>query len=169
MSKEIARLDEMILKDTDINTESIYSLETELKEQSSKEAHYILEAYKAHLKANKLQLLVETLTAEIVDELKKEAEERNKPIPPSAVSELRRTSVPLDRRYKEAKEKFIEAEAESKMLWELVKCIFNRGFRIQKLLEISERQLGDRVVYGNKDLEEASKMVDWEAGFPRNE
>ena len=123
-----------------IDNSSLYALENELVDYPRElgELHRIYsEAVK---KVDKLTLDLEVLTAVILEEVQKDAEKKGRPYPPSSLQEIRRTKVPLDKRYKRLKLQLIEAIEEKNILGGLVKAYEAKGYRLQELIQLANRR-----------------------------
>ena len=149
--------------DISIDNSSPFKLEQEVLDHSRKEAKY----YRAWAIANKelenKMLELDVLIAELVDEIRIKAMEIGKPIPPSALSEIRRSIVPKSKRYKAKKEEVIEANEKANILSGLAKAWVGRGYRFSDLIELSKPVLRDGpMVYqsGQKGMKKAEEILD---------
>jgi len=131
-----------IMKDLVIDDSSLYSLEQQLKESARVEGDYIAAMADAEKSLERIKLKVEVCVAELVRDLKKEYRKKNgKDIPATGVSELRKSNIPLDRKYKKLREELIEAQYVHTQAENFLKSIISKGYRLQKIIEIHERQL----------------------------
>ena len=141
--------EEEMLDELDIHVENAYDLEQELKSHARKAGKYVVMAAQATKKVDELSMSLEVLVAQIVEELCKEAEEKGKPIPPSAISEIRRSKVPLDKRYQIIKSRLINAQEEANILNGLV---YSWGARSKRLTEVA--RLVQRSLWEDPKLED---------------
>ncbi len=151
--------------DISINNSSIASLEQELLNQPRREAQYTRLAAQASKQVAKLNLDLEICIATVIKTVCEEAEARKKPIPATAVSELRRTKVPLDPEYQAIKRALIDANENANLLNGLVTAWQSRGFRLQELLKLAERGQWTPIVYrdrfttANERIEQAGQAL----------
>ena len=123
-----------------IDNSSLYALENELIDYPRQlgELHRVYS--QAIKKVDKLTLELEVLTAKILLEVQKDAERKGRPYPPSSLQEVRKTKVPLDKRYKRLKLQLIEAIEEKNILGGLVKAYEAKGYRLQELIQLANRR-----------------------------
>jgi hypothetical protein len=121
-----------------IDNSSVFAVEKESVDHARKEAKYVRYAAMANKEVALLQLQLEIIIATVVDELKQKAIEAKKPIPPSAVGELRKSDVPLDKRYQKIKKKLAETEEIANILNGLVKSWFGRGYRLNLIARMNQ-------------------------------
>jgi len=123
-----------------IDNSSLYALENELIDYPRQlgELHRVYS--QAVKRVDRLTLELEVLSATILDEILKTAEERGKPYPPSSLQEVRRNMIPKDRRYKRKKLELIEAIEEKNILGGLVKAFEAKGYRLQELITLSVKR-----------------------------
>jgi hypothetical protein len=121
-----------------IDNSSVFAVEKESVDHARKEAKYVRYAAMANKEVALLQLQLEIIIATVVDELKQKAIEAKKPIPPSAVGELRKSDVPLDKRYQKIKKKLAETEEVANILNGLVKSWFGRGYRLNLIARMNQ-------------------------------
>lgn len=136
-----------------IDSTSVFSIEKELAEHSGKEGAYVKYASIANKQVDQLELQLEVIIATIVDELCKNAEEKKKPIPPSAIGELRKSKVPLDKRYQKIKTKLADAHETAYLLNGLVRSWNGRGFRLDRISKMNERDVYNQNTYFNNEGE----------------
>ncbi|MBU2249521.1 MAG: hypothetical protein KKD77_22430 [Gammaproteobacteria bacterium] len=144
------RSEEEVDVEMTIRTDSVASLERELVDQARKEARYNRLAAKANKQVANLNFDLEIVTAQIIKEICEEAEGKKKPIPATAVSELRKTKVPLDTRYQKTKRALIEATENANLLNGLVSSWQSRGYRLQELVKLADRMFWQPIVYKDK-------------------
>lgn len=123
--------------DFDINTESIHELEKEIKDFSKKEDDLRRRASEANKNVANLTLEFKITLALIISELRGKADEKGKPIPPSAIGELRKSVAPLDKRYQMASRKLHKANEEADILNGTVSSWVSRGYRLQELVKLA--------------------------------
>jgi Tfp pilus assembly protein PilO len=121
-----------------IDNSSVFAVEKESVDHARKEAKYVRYAAMANKEVALLQLQLEIIIATVVDELKQKAIEAKKSIPPSAVGELRKSDVPLDKRYQKIKKKLAETEEIANILNGLVKSWFGRGYRLNLIARMNQ-------------------------------
>lgn len=152
--------EKQIIKDTEIDDSSLYKLEQQLKDSTKLEAEYITAFSKAEKKHEKLKLEIETFVAREVQRLKDEYYKKNKKeIASTAVSELRRSDVPLNKKYIALREKLIDAQVEHNFVENILKTIISKGYRVQKLIEIHERQLNEGNFVLDNEMKKAGKNL----------
>jgi spore germination protein YaaH len=144
------KTEEEVDVDITINNSSVAALEQELINQARREAKYVRLASRASKQVAKLNLDLEICIATVIKTVCEEAEARKKPIPATAVSELRRTKVPLDPEYQAIKRALIDATENANLLNGLVTAWQSRGFRLQELLKLAERGLWQPVTYKDR-------------------
>jgi len=123
-----------------IDNSSLYALENELLAYPKQlgELHRVYS--QAIKKVDKLTLELEILTAKILVEVQEDAERKGRPYPPSSLQEVRKTKVPLDKRYKRLKLQLIEAIEEKNILGGLVKAYEAKGYRLQELIQLVNKR-----------------------------
>jgi len=123
-----------------IDNSSLYALENELIDYPRQlgELHRVYS--QAIKKVDKFTLELEILTAKILEEMQKDAERKGRPYPPSSLQEVRKTKVPLDKRYKRLKLQLIEATEEKNILGGLVKAYEAKGYRLQELIQLANKR-----------------------------
>jgi hypothetical protein len=132
-----------------INYSSPYELEMMIRDQAELEWKYHKKCSEAMEKVEDLTLQLEITTGEIVNEICKE-----KHVPPSAKSEVRRTEVPLDARYQLIRKRLIKATGTANILQRATYSLTSRRYSLLKLAELTTKQMGDSlVVYGKKNTE----------------
>jgi len=120
-----------------ISYSSPYELEEVIRKHPEVEDEYN-RVYSEALREQKLaELELEILIGEIVEEI---CGTRN--VPASAKSEVRRTEVPLDKRYKKLKIKCIEAETKANILKGSTKSASARGYCLTELARMTLRSMG---------------------------
>lgn len=100
-----------------------------LLETSRIEAEYQRAAADAEKAFDEAELRLSIVTAEVVENIRKQDN-----IPPSAVSEIRKSRLPLDVRYQKVKKKWIEAKHRAAVFKGLT---YTWNHRSQRLREIS--------------------------------
>ena len=124
-----------------IHNESLYALEGEVKDHSKRSAKYHRYAALAVKEMESIQLSLDIITAEIVDDICKQAEEDGRPIPPTGRAEVRRTQVPLDKAYCKLRRKLIKATSYANLFTGLTYDWAYRNKRLGELVRLSERTL----------------------------
>ena len=130
----------MIEQDLEIDNSSIYTLEKGLVDYSSKLADCHKMYAEAIKKVDDLTLRVEIIIAEVVQELEGVADRKGKPFPPSSIQEVRRTKVPLNKKYRRIKKELAEAVEQKNILGGLVKAFESKGYRLQELVNLAIRR-----------------------------
>lgn len=144
-----------------INISSPYALEQEIMSHPKKEAKYHIALSIINERLETALLEFEILVSELVKEVKDNAVRKGKPIPPSALSEIRRSVIPRSKRYKAKKEQIIGLQKKANMINGLVKAWMSRSYKLSDLAELMKRQLQDNhVIYGSTKLEDAEKKLD---------
>jgi len=123
-----------------IDNSSLYALENELLAYPKQlgELHRVYS--QAIKKVDRLTLELEILTAKVLEEVQENAEKKGRPYPPSSLQEVRKTKVPLDRRYKRLKLQLIEAIEEKNVLGGLVRAYEAKGYRLQELIQLANKR-----------------------------
>lgn len=123
-----------------IDNSSLYALENELLDYPRQlgELHRVYS--QAIKKVDELTLELEVLTAKILEEVQEDAERKGRPYPPSSLQEVRKTKIPLDKRYKRLKLRLIQAIEEKNVLGGLVKAYEAKGYRLQELIQLANRR-----------------------------
>jgi len=123
-----------------IDNSSLYALENELLDYPKQlgELHRVYS--QAIKKVDKLTLELEVLTARILEEVQENAESKGRPYPPSSLQEVRKTKVPLDKRYKRLKLQLIQAIEEKNVLGGLVRAYEAKGYRLQELIQLANKR-----------------------------
>lgn len=138
------------ITDLRINTENKFAFEKELKEQPARLHEAGILKAEAETKVDRLELKLKIKTAEIVAELCEEASKKGKPIPKSAIQELKNTSVPLRKEWQELNYKLIEANEECSNMKSLVKAHESIGYRLGELGKHMENMMNDGLVIYDK-------------------
>lgn len=150
-------LDELLL----VDTSSPYHFEQQQARQSQTEWRYHIAYAKAMNELEEIKLKLEIVTAEILEEL-----QSTDNFPPSARSEMRRTKVPLDKRWQKLRRKQIEAQNNVNVLEGAMKSLYSKGFRLNNIQKMVERQFYDVGQYVgdnrglDKRMKEAGEMLD---------
>ncbi len=136
----------------DIKAKSPYELNQELKEYSRQGFEFSRMYAEINRKVNDKNLELEILVAEIVDRIRKQEK-----TPPSAVGELRKTRVPLDKEYQEKKKELNELLEQRDVLNGLVKFWEMRGYRLKEMVELAlyyepKVSVDERIKEANKKL-----------------
>lgn len=141
-----------------IDTSSAYHFEQQQVEQARTEWKYQRMYAEAFRAAQEAEMRLEIVTAEIVEELFSVAKAAGSPIPPSSRSEIRRSKVPVDPRWQEAKSAWIVANETANIMTGAIKSLYSKGFRLNSIQKMVERQLfnaqepgGDKVT--NRNIE----------------
>ena len=156
--------EEQIDNDFSINTVSIFALEEELRNFARKGAKYYRKASQANKKLAKMYLLVEITTASIIKKICDEAETNGKPIPPSAIGDLRKTKVPLYKEYQLVKKSLYEAQEQTDFWSGLARSWESRGYRLQELARLSERTMFDEPRVFSKSFISEEEKADISGG-----
>lgn len=160
MYKELEDIDlseDIIENELRIDYSSIFAIEKELAEHSIQESKYIRYAALANKQIAELELTKSVTIAEIVEEIKNKAIEKKKPIPPSAIGELRKSDVPLDKRYKKICQKLANAYEIAEILNGLVKSWNNRGYRLNMIAQLNK---DDKYSF-HSDMESIDKKLEY--------
>jgi hypothetical protein len=152
MRKELDN-DEFVLKDLDIQYNSIFDLEKELRNSSCNGAKYYRWYAQSIRKVADLELDLEIMSARLVDKICREENISN-----SARSEVRRSRIFLDDKFIKLKVKYNEALEEKEYLRGLVETWNAREYRIKELSRLSDRLLWNEPrVYDNRQNTTRSK------------
>lgn len=136
-------LDEATIQaDLFIDDSSMFALETSLKTYPSTLEKYSRMASQAIKEVDKVTMELEIVTAELIDELCQlyQAKE-GKAFPPSGISEVRRSFVPLCRRWKKKKIELHEVTETMNIIKGALKAYEARGFKTQELFKIALKRL----------------------------
>jgi len=157
-----------------INNASLFSLERELLSHPKKTAKYFRWLAESVREVDRLTLNLEIVVAEILDEFDKEAERNKKPLSAYALDSLRKSKVPLDKRYQKVKKRLAEAKETAAILEGFVEAWRGRGFRLRELVQLSSDIMlpepriyqgkgGEAIKFGEEDFEtklgRASKIL----------
>jgi len=137
---------------------SPYELEEIIKKHPEIEDEYNRIYAEAIKELRDAELELEILISELVDEICK-----SRSVPPSAKSEVRRTEVPLDKRYKKLRQKCIVAEMKVNVLKGSVKAVSARGYCLTELGRMTMKSMGVPIVmngqqYHNYDVTKEIEM-----------
>lgn len=152
---------------TKISNTSIFELEREITEYPETLYKVIKASAEANREESEAELNLEIVIADIVKEICEEGERQGKSIPPSAISEVRRTKVPLDMRYRRMKKRLIEKKENADKLRGLVRSWETRGYRLMELTKLADRLLWDEPrVYKkeesfDKNIEDAGSKLEY--------
>lgn len=160
--KNLFKEEEFVKDDLRIHTESAYSLEQDLKNHPNLVADYYRWYAQAIVEADQASLDLEVISAEILEEILEGYEKKGKTIPPSAKSEVRKSEVPLDKRYQKAKKNASQAFARKEYLKGLLRSWSDRSHRLTEIVDMMSRQLYyDSPKYTTRNLEKrAEKSID---------
>jgi len=137
-----------VIEDLKIHNESMFALEKEIKTFPVKSANVYKLKAEAIKKVADLSLRLEIITAQIMVEILKKAEDDGKPYPPSSRAEVRRMQVPLDKRYIRAKRDLNVAIFVKDNLEGLAKSFESKGYMLKELSDISDRvHMNEPAVY----------------------
>lgn len=143
-----------------VNTSSAWHFEQEQADQAKREWDYQRTYAQAFRQLQEAEMRVDVITAQIVDELLREAAALGSPIPPSARSELRRSKVPLDPRWQEAKQKWIEANERSNIMSGAINALRSKGYRLNSIQKMVERQLYNTTESGQTPARPTTRNVE---------
>jgi len=130
--------EEFTEKELSIDNSSVFTLERELLAHSKKEAKYHRWWAAAIKDVDRLTLDLEIVSAEIVQENLMKAEKEGKPLSASAEDNLKKSVLPLDKRYKMIKRRLMGAKETANILAGLVKAWEGRGYRLKELVTLAE-------------------------------
>ena len=142
--------DDISLQDLEIDTSSMYSLETELAVSSRHVAKYntiLSEAIKA---LDEATMEYEITVAEVVDDICREERVATYGRP-----EVRKSRAPLDKRWQKARRKLIEATSLKNDVQAIVNGLDNKKFRLSELFKLKIRELG----HNSADSEEVHRPI----------
>lgn len=131
----------MVLEELDIHPESFTSFENDLREYAKIAYKYYRACAEAQKMVDTLNFQLDLLSGEILQEIT-----TKKKIPPSALSEIRRSEVPLDERYKVKKYELIDATETLNILLGTVKSFESRSYRLGDIAEMKKKLLKDDYV-----------------------
>ena len=138
--------DEQVYDELDIHPESFTSLEKDLMNHAKITYKYHRAAAEAQKNLDRLTFELELLSSQILQEIL-----TTKKVPPSAISEVRRSEVPLDKRFIEKKMEVIEANEILNVLKGAVDAMNARSYRLGDIAELKKRLLRDDYVVMEKD------------------
>jgi len=156
-----------MIKETDlvdkltISVGSGYDLELELRHHPKYEA----EVHRLYAQANKavndIHAQLEVVTAELIDEIVKEKEKSGKTVSFYTLSEIRKSIIPKDIRYRRIVAKLNKAIENKEYLYGLTKAWASRSHRLTELSHMMARSFyeGPRV-YSEKDVDSASEKLE---------
>ena len=140
----------MDINNLSINTENAFAFEQELKGFSAL-LHEAGKAYNESVSKYKdTELELRILESETVEQLCREAIDRKKPYPASAMAELRRTKVVMNLDYQDKFRELIECGHERDDMSSLYEAHKSRGYRLGELGELMSRMMNDNLaIYDN--------------------
>ena len=130
-----------IIDDFSIPIDSPHNFVEALRKHAIRHAQCVKNAAQAIQIQNRLTLELEVIKSELVEEYMNKAEEKGKPIPASAIQEVRRTIIPKDPRYKKVFNKLIDATYATEYLKGLLWSWSTRDHRLTELTPVIKRQL----------------------------
>lgn len=148
MSRELNNIIEDLEKidlidDFKIPIDSVHEFVESLRKHAIRHAECVKQAAIANRIKNEATLELEVIKSELVEEIMNKAEKKGKPIPPSAIQEVRRTMIPKDARYKKVYGKLIKATYAYEYLYGLTFSWSARDHRLQEIQTLMKKQLGD--------------------------
>ena len=147
-------------KELTIDNTSLYNLEQELRNYSRIESKYHRRFAQANKAFNRLTLKLEVLVSTIINEICVASEKNGKVIPATAVGNLKKTKVPLDKRYIDCVKKLIDAQEQLDMCKGLVSSFVAKGYRLGEIVDmerrtyVSDKSLEQRLAETDRRLEE---------------
>lgn len=154
MEFEYDDIDELLT----VDTSSAYNFEKQQTQQAKNEWRYY-RLYAQAIKEEQSALLdLEVTTAEVVEDILKQAERSGSPIPPSARSEVRRSKVPLDPRWRKAKREWIDKQELVNLMYGAFKSMASKGYRLNHIQKMVERQLFN-TTYESEDVPQSSRIT----------
>ena len=140
--------DNLVLEELEIHPESFTTLEKDLMNHAKTTYKYHRAAAEAQKNIDTLTFELELLSSQILQEIL-----TTKKVPPSAISEIRRSEVPLDERYIEKKMEVIAANETLNILRGAVDAMNARSYRLGDIAELKKRLLKpDYVVMESENL-----------------
>lgn len=139
--------DEQVYDELDIHPESFTSLEKDLMNHAKLTYKYNKAAAVAQKNVDILTFELELLTGDILQDILSKRK-----VPPSAISEVRRTEVPLDERYVEKRMELINATETLNTLLGAVRAMDSRSYRLGDLTELKKKLLKDDYVVLEDDV-----------------
>jgi len=147
-----------------IDNSSLYALEQELLSFSVDEYRYHRKYAKAIERLGESELQLSIVTSTIMEEIYN----ADKSLPKSARGEIRKTKVPLDERYQTATRNYFRMKGVTKDLEGVIKSFASKGFKLQALFGVNQRQLKDGPVVTNGKvrltdgkMKEAAKKLEY--------
>jgi len=152
---ELITDEEIVQRDLTLNDDNSWFLEQQLKDYPKIMEKYTRMHSQAVKEVDRISMELEVETAKIVNGLCKlyQAKE-GKPYPPTGVSEVRRTYVPLVRSWKLKKIELYEATETMNILKGVVDSMYSKGYRIRELFDIIKKRLYGDISGVYADLEE---------------
>jgi len=138
-----------------ISTESIFSLEQDLRTHSQLERKYHRWLSEAIKEVDDISLKLEICVAEIVEEI---VSREN--IPPSAVQEIRRSRVAGDKRYQLMRGRLNSAIEKKEYLRGLTKAWESRGYRLMEIVKLSDRLMWNEPRVYNTNQKTTEEKLD---------
>jgi len=131
----------------EIKFDSVYDLERELRTYSRKYNEYLRLAKEATTRVNDLTLELKILSAKIIEKIRKEEK-----IPPSALGEIRKSRIFLDKDFQKKMKELNRATEDKDYIDGLVKSWEARGYRLQELVTLAKYGLDLDKKQGVNDL-----------------
>lgn len=141
------------LDDLDIHIGSAYELEQDLTRHPRQCARYYKLRAQAVRELDDLYLNLKITTSEIVKEILD-----NEYVPPSAISEIRKTRVPLDKRYQILQRRVNAAKEKVDVLTGMIVGAEARGYRFRELVSMARPLLMPDI---NQIEDKQSNLQEW--------
>lgn len=151
---------EMIEELLTVNTSSAYHFEQEQAEQSKREWEYQRSYAQSFRQLQEAEMQLDIVTAEIVEELFTNAAASGTPLPPSSRSEIRRSKVPLDPRWQNAKSNWIASNEQANIMSGAINALRSKGYRLNSIQKMVERQLFNTTEAGQSETKTTNRNVD---------
>ena len=132
---------ELLRKELQIDDSSIYKLNEELKRQSVLSLEILLLSRYAKIKLNRVIVEEEVLTAKITQEICRQEAEEGRRVASSAKDKLKKTDIPLYKRYQEKKRELLDAQEEVEYLKSLQYIMSQRGELLMEILKIDRSKV----------------------------
>jgi hypothetical protein len=155
LDEDLELIEEIIDKlELDFNTTAEYEIELRT---NSRYTHELDRVYKEAMKeVNIKKLELEIVAAEVLDTIIKDYEKKKgKDFPLSAMQEVRKSQVPLDKRYVEAKQNLNDAVNTMEVLGGLRQAWSDRGYKLKQLGKFVE----DSLTHDKKNIRPTEKRL----------
>ena len=137
---EVDKMQQEFDKEVAIDNSSSWHLSECLRKHPTLEGKYQRKLSDAIKYLDDLTFSLEIITAEIAEEIFKQAEDSGSPIPASGKDAVLKGRVRLDKRYQKIRKELNVAKYEVSILKGFVKSMDSRGWRLREICKLEERK-----------------------------